>query len=166
MLENPEKYGLQKVDGKEYHSPECGTTAGALSEDDEKELDCIINILDRLGFEEFCKSSRDQDIEEERFYYKEIKFLKRLKDLRHWKPSEQEKGALRTAIHVLIEERNFPKAAEQLENILNAFEGEKPRKVWKPTERQLNKLYRIAYGIPDDDDAKVLMEILEGISKL
>jgi hypothetical protein len=52
-----------------------------LSEEDEKELDCIINVLDRLGFEEFCKSSRDQDIEEERFYYEEIQFLKRLKAL-------------------------------------------------------------------------------------
>lgn len=51
------------------------------NEEDEKELDCIINILDRLGYEEFCKSSRDKDIEEERFYYKEIQFLKRLKSL-------------------------------------------------------------------------------------
>ena len=52
------------------------------SEEDEKEFDCIINILDRLGFEEFCSSSRYQDIEEERFYYKEIQFLKRIKSLR------------------------------------------------------------------------------------
>lgn len=52
------------------------------SDEDEKELDCIINVLDRLGFEEFCKSSRDQDNEEERFYYKEIQFLKRLKSIR------------------------------------------------------------------------------------
>ena len=52
------------------------------SEEDEKTLDCVINVLDRLGYEEFCKSSRDQDNEEERFYYKEIKCLKRLKSLR------------------------------------------------------------------------------------
>lgn len=68
------------------------------SEEDEKELDCIINILDRLGYEEFCKSSRDQDIEEERFYYKEIQFLKRLKSLRpSWKPSEEQMKALEAA---------------------------------------------------------------------
>ena len=51
------------------------------SEDDKKTLDCIINVLDRLGFEEYCKSSRDQDVEEERFYYKEIQVLKKLKSL-------------------------------------------------------------------------------------
>lgn len=51
------------------------------SEDDEKTLDCIINVLDRLGFEEYCKSSRDQDVEEKRFYYKEIQVLKKLKSL-------------------------------------------------------------------------------------
>ena len=51
-----------------------------------------------------------------------IKALHSLKS--HWKPSEQEKGALRTAIHILTEERNFPKAAAQLQNILNAFEGD------------------------------------------
>ena len=52
------------------------------SEEDEKTLDCIINVLDRLGFEEFRKSSRDKDVEDERFYYKEIQCLKRLKSLR------------------------------------------------------------------------------------
>jgi hypothetical protein len=51
------------------------------SEEDEKELDHIINILDELGFKEFCKSSRDQDVEEERLYYEEIQFLKRLKSI-------------------------------------------------------------------------------------
>lgn len=55
----------------------------------------------------------------------------------NWKPSEQEKGALRTAIYVLTNERNFPKTAEQLKNILNAFEGEEPRKDWKPSEEQM-----------------------------
>ena len=51
------------------------------SKEDEKTLDCIINVLDRLGFEEYWKSSRDQDVEEERFYYKEIQCLKKLKSL-------------------------------------------------------------------------------------
>ena len=45
-----------------------------------------------------------------------------------WKPSELEKGALRTAIHILTDERSFPKAAAQLQNILNAFEGTESRK--------------------------------------
>ena len=37
---------------------------------------------------------------------------------------------------------------------------------WKPTERQLTKLYCIAEGIPDDDDAKVLKELYEQLKKL
>jgi len=64
-----------------------------------------------------------------------------LKSIRpSWKPSEQEKGALRTAIYVLTEERNFPKAAAQLQNILDAFEGKESRKDWKPSEHQMNIL--------------------------
>jgi len=73
--------------------------------EDKKELDCIINILDRLGYEEFCKSSRDQDIEEERLYYEEIQFLKRLKSLRpqpHWTPKGQQLDCLRHMINVLM----------------------------------------------------------------
>lgn len=57
-----------------------------------------------------------------------------------WKPSEQEKGALRTAIHVLTEERNFPKAASQLQNILDAFNGKESRKDWKSSEEQMKAL--------------------------
>lgn len=52
------------------------------SEEDEKKLNRIINVLDELGFEEYCKSSRDQDVEEERLYYDEIQLLKKLKSLR------------------------------------------------------------------------------------
>ena len=64
--------------------------------------------------------------------------IQRLKSLRpSWKPSELEKGALRTAIHILTEERNFPKATEQLQNILDAFEGKEPRKDWRPSEEQM-----------------------------
>lgn len=58
----------------------------------------------------------------------------------HWKPSELEKAALRTAIYILTEERNFPKAAEQLQNILNAFEDKESRKDWKPSEEQMKAL--------------------------
>ena len=37
---------------------------------------------------------------------------------------------------------------------------------WKPSEEQLFKLYRIAEGVPDDDDAEVLIEIYEQLTKL
>ena len=57
-----------------------------------------------------------------------------------WKPSEQEKGALRTAIHILTDERSFPKAAAHLQDILNAFEGKESRKDWKPSEVQMTAL--------------------------
>ena len=64
-----------------------------------------------------------------------------LKSLRpSWKPSELEKGALRTAIYLMTEERNFPKAAEQLQNILNAFEGKESRHDWKPSQEQVEAL--------------------------
>lgn len=65
--------------------------------------------------------------------------VKRLHPQPHWKPSEQEKCALRTAIHVLTEERNFPKAAEHLQAILDAFDKE-TRKEWKPNEEQMEAL--------------------------
>ena len=42
----------------------------------------------------------------------------------------------------------------------------RPQFSWKPSERQLTKLYCIARGIPDDDDAKVLMELYEQLKKL
>lgn len=68
--------------------------------------------------------------------------IQRIKSLRppFWKPSELEKGALRTAIHILTDERNFPKAAAQLQNILDAFEGKESRKDWKPSEEQIQGL--------------------------
>lgn len=40
----------------------------------------------------------------------------------HWKPNAQEIQAIKTAISVLIDERNFPLAAEHLENILKHYE--------------------------------------------
>lgn len=54
----------------------------------------------------------------------------------HWKPSEQEKSALRTAIYVLTEEKCLY-SVRQLKNILNAFEGKESRKDWKPSEEQM-----------------------------
>lgn len=64
--------------------------------------------------------------------------ISKLKSLHpSWKPSEQERGALRTAIHVLTEQRDFPKTAEQLQAILDAFEGKESRKDWKPSREQM-----------------------------
>lgn len=67
-----------------------------------------------------------------------------------WRPSGQEKGALRTAIAVLTEERNFPKAAEQLQAILDAFDGKESRKEWKPSDIQLRALLT---AIGDEEEA-------------
>ena len=83
------------------------------SKEDEKTLDCIINVLDRLGFEEYCKSSRDQDVEEERFYYKEIQCLKKLKSLcpqskQEW--SDKDESYLLTVINEM--EANKKEAPE------------------------------------------------------
>ena len=80
------------------------------SEEDEKTLDCVINVLDRLGYEEFCKSSRDQDNEEERFYYKEIQCLKKLKSLRpHHEPSDLDRFRAETARDILAGMLGHPK---------------------------------------------------------
>ena len=61
----------------------------------------------------------------------------------HWKPSEQEKSALRTAIY---DERHSPKVAAQLQNILKAFEGKESRKDWKPSEEQMDVLNKMTLG--------------------
>ena len=93
-----------------------------------------------------------------------------LKSIRpSWKPSEQEKGALRTAIHVLTEERNFPKAAAQLQNILDAFEGKESRKDWKPSEEQMGRLFSIVAALRKDycdDMADFLASIYHNLKKL
>ena len=58
---------------------------------------------------------------------------------KQWKPSEQEKAALRTAIHIMTKERYFPKLGAHLQNILDVFEGQ-TRVEWKPSEEQLEAL--------------------------
>jgi polysaccharide pyruvyl transferase WcaK-like protein len=69
-------------------------------------LDGIITSLDRLGYTEYCKSSRDQDVEEERLYYKEIQCLKKLKSLRpSWKPSYEQKDAVFHACNRMVGDR-------------------------------------------------------------
>ena len=87
---------------------------------------------------------------------KAFEMIDALRPQPYWKPSEQEKGALRTAIYILTEERNFPLAATHLQNILNVFEGKESRKDWKPSEEQMIALkkaicYLAEYGASDDD---------------
>ena len=86
-----------------------------------------------------------------------------------WKPSEQEKGALRTAIHILTDERNFPKAAAQLQNILDAFEGKESRKDWKPSEEQIQAIKYIISSVPLNylkEQAYIMGLVCEVISNL
>ena len=86
-----------------------------------------------------------------------------------WKPSEQEKGALRTAIHILTDERSFPKAAAQLQNILDTFEGKESRKDWKPSEEQIYSLGTVVKGYDECTVGSVgynLKELYEQLKKL
>jgi len=98
-----------------------------LSEDVKKTLDEVSHIFVGLNYKQIAKD-----------YKRAVEKL--LYSRPSWKPSEQEKGALRTAIHILTDERSFPKAAAQLQNILDAFEGKESRKDWKPSEEQMEAL--------------------------
>ena len=52
-----------------------------------------------------------------------VDFLQSLCPQPHWKPSSLELQALKTAIHILTEERNFPKAVQHLKDILDHFDS-------------------------------------------
>ncbi len=110
------------------------------SEEDKKALDMCYDLLLKSEYTLIDKG-----------YFDSVQFIKDwLKSLRpSWKPSEQEKAALRTAIYVLTEERNFPKAAKHLQDILDAFERKEFRKDWKPTKEQMEAL---GYAITGDFD--------------
>lgn len=104
------------------------------SEEDEIHRTFILESLeDQIRF---CKKDA-----EGAHYAKQIRTAQNwLKSLpTFWKPSEQEKSALRTAILILTE-RNFPKTTVQLQNILNTFEGEEPRKEQKFGEEEIGAL--------------------------
>lgn len=97
----------------------------------------------------------------------------RIKYLRpSWKPSRLEKAALRTAIYILTEERSFPKAAKQLQNILNAFEDKEPRKDWKPSEEQVQAITYLASSIPpnflkeQENIMRLVDEVISNLKKL
>ena len=144
------------------------------SKEDEKMLEILIS-----NYEFLSKKYRD----EEKDFFCSLSIVqddldmsewleKRLKSLRpqpHWKPSEQERGALRTAIHVLTDERSFPKAAAQLQNILDAFEEKESRKGWKPSKEQMKELekiikYQLACGL--HASAGLLQELIDELRKL
>ena len=92
--------------------------------------------------------------------------IKRLKSLRpqpYWKPSSHELGALRTAISILTEERNFPRAGKHLQDILDHFEGKETRHDWKPSEEQMEALYAI---IPKSGMPATLQSLYNDLKKL
>ena len=101
------------------------------SEEDEKDMAHIIRILDdcyAYGKHDLSKTDHEN-------------LTSTIKSLRpSWKPSAQELGALKTAVSVLTEERTFPKAAEQIQKIIDVFDGKELRKDWKPSEEQMEAL--------------------------
>jgi len=100
------------------------------SEEDEKMREHLISDL-----REFRYCETDEELIED--YEDEIQWLQSLRPQPHWKPSSLELQALKTAIHILTEERNFPKAAQHLKDILDHFNGEETRQDWKPTEETM-----------------------------
>ena len=128
------------------------------SEEDKRMIDNIIYCLPRMatGTIEMLPSLAKQ-------YALCLKSL-----FPSWKPSEQEKGALRTAIHILTEERNFPKTGAQLQNILNAFEDKESRKDWKPSEEQMEILQYVCTqsSHPNQKVIPVLESLYNDLKKL
>jgi len=155
------------------------------SEEDEEILDGIINTLDRLGYAEFCKSSREEDIEEERFYYKEIQCLKKLKSLRPQSKDETYKEkdeAFKlgkhqlaiTFIKYLDENRQEGKMClsnSECEDIDKAFMENNWAKImryaekywpqWKPSEEQMRALTDALEDMPEHYKPKCTLESLE-----
>ena len=130
------------------------------SEEDKSALGFILSILVNEQQYNCAKGSS---------YYEAVESIKNwLKSLRpSWKPSEQEKGALRTAIHILTEERSFPKAARHLKAILDAFEGKESRKDWKPNEEQMQGLRRGIVKADKGSDAKnAMVSLYNDLEKL
>lgn len=125
IVDNPEQYGL-------CEKP-------AWSEEDETRRNNILSVLSCFVGTAECESNPSLSTSYP-LYQREIDWLKSLSPQPHWRPSEQEKGALRTAIHILTEERNFPKSASHLQAILDAFDGKQSRKDWKPSEEQISSL--------------------------
>lgn len=159
----PPLEGLDAIKAKYYDKGfKCGFDEGIdsakpaeWSEDDEQWLESIIKDYE---------DSLTKDKDHAAVIKIKIDFLKSLRI--HWKPSEQEKGALRTAIYILTNERNFPKAAAQLQNILDAFEGKESRKDWKPSEEQMEALkWLVEYVSPSEKYIVIVKNLYEQLKK-
>lgn len=135
------------------------------SEEDEEMLNSCICSIEESKENRYAYKETDGDTS----YDHEIAWLKSLRP--QWKPSEQEKGALQTAIHILTDGGSiaFTKAAEQLQNILDAFEGKESRKDWKPSEEQMDRLFSIVAALRKDycdDMADFLASLYKQLKKL
>ena len=116
-----EKKELKKVE----HIP-------AWSDEDEKQA----RQIERIVHDDGCTQKLQKQIAD---WFKSLKDRVLPQPKREWKLSEEEKAALRTAIHIMTEERSFPKLGTHLQNILNVFEGQS-REEWKPSEEQMEIL--------------------------
>ena len=143
VITNPEKFGLCKP--------------AEWSEEEERLLNIIIDILDK---EEHSGHLMHNDLKAC------VKLLKSLRFQPHWKPSEQERGALSTAIRVLTEERNFPRAAGYLQAILDAFDGKESRKDWKPSKEQMQALEHYMTSLICTNNKEVLFGLYSDLKKL
>ena len=126
------KYGTPTINSRWFEQHCSKYSHWRPTEEDERIRGHIIDVLT------YCAKNHISITEA--FIKRDIDWLKSLHPQHHWKPSEQEKGALRTAIHILTDEGSFPKAAAHLQHILDVFEDEEPRKDWKPTEEQMAAL--------------------------
>ena len=132
------------------------------SEEDRRKINRIYDILGHAADDKGFLTSKRIIGDKEAIELQD--FLKSL--LPSWKPSEQERGAIRTAIHILTGERTFPKAVAHLQNILNAFEGKESRKDWKPSEEQMEALDYVIGILGDMGEANTLRELDADLKKL
>lgn len=86
--------------------------------------------------------------------------------LPHWKPSNLEHGALRTAISVLTEERNFQRAGKHLQDILDHFEGKETRHDWKPSKEQIDAVYHACNRVVGDRYHAAISSLYDDLKKL
>lgn len=123
----------------------------------QKKLDVIFDAIDKAKYE-IKKCNYGNALESLCIQYKGVPIIR-------WKPSEQEITALRTAIHIMTEERSFPKLGAQLQNILDIFEG-KTRIDWKPTEEQLKTLEYYMVALNCDEHKEILFGLYDQLKKL
>ena len=151
------------LDVKEYLEKQKEQKPAEWSEEDETAFGDLMWCIERAR-----KSAKDEN-DMGNIWYAENWVKNRLKFIRpSWKPSEQEKGALRTAIYILDKERNSPRAAAHLQNILNTFKDEESRNDWKPSEEQMKALQRAVNKLAKTDvaDSVRLSIMYDNLKKL